>query len=80
MCDGEGEAKAIDELGLQFGFPRARTIPITAAGITEQEHPVSMGIPLAAVGLPPARHRARRERRRIMRHADSDAPVLARTS
>ena len=35
--DGESEAVGIGQLGLEFGFPGAATITVTAAGIAEYE-------------------------------------------
>lgn len=61
---GEGEAKGIGELGLEFGFPGATPAAIAAAGVAEQQQAAGVGVSRAAFVVPPARNRANRKGRR----------------
>ena len=44
VSNGDVEIKGIDELGLDFGFPRATTATVAAAGISENEKLARLGI------------------------------------
>lgn len=73
---GEGEAKGIGELGLEFGFPGATPVAIAAARVAEQQQAPGVGLAHAPFVVPPARNRASGEGRRIVRDADGDAAAI----
>src|SRR6185369_11347635 len=54
VSNGYCEAKAVAELGLQFGFPGTGTATITAAGIGQDKQLPTAVVAVRAVALPPA--------------------------
>ena len=74
--DGESEAVGIGQLGLEFGFPSAATITVTAAGIAENEKLSRARIAKRSLFSPPMSNGVSGEGRCVMGDTDHNGASI----
>jgi len=74
--DGKCQAVGIGQLGLEFCFPSAATLAVTAAGIAQDEELPGAWIAERSLLAPPMCDCVSSKGRCVMRDADHDGPLI----
>jgi len=78
VSNGDVEAKGIGDLRLDFGFPRAATTAVAAAGVGENENWTGLRVLKGSFTLPPKSDRMSGKSGSVVRDADNDRAAVGK--
>src|SRR5262249_4203981 len=76
VANGQDQAEAIADAGLQVAFPRSGTAPIAPPSVRQYQQPVGSAIRNSALLLPPLCDGDDRKLGRVVRDPDIDMPLV----